>query len=35
MDKDYFADAYSSFFREDRRCLHDHIAGTRVVQLQR
>ena len=22
-------------FREDRRCLHDHIAGTRVVQHQR
>jgi len=22
-------------FREDRRCLHDHIAGTRVVRHQR
>jgi uncharacterized RDD family membrane protein YckC len=22
-------------FREDRRCLHDHIAGTRVVRNQR
>lgn len=22
-------------FREDRRCLHDHIAGTRVVKHQR
>jgi uncharacterized RDD family membrane protein YckC len=22
-------------FREDRRCLHDHIAGTRVAQHQR
>jgi uncharacterized RDD family membrane protein YckC len=22
-------------FREDRRCLHDHIAGTRVVEHQR
>jgi len=22
-------------FREDRRCLHDHIAGTRVVRVQR
>jgi uncharacterized RDD family membrane protein YckC len=20
-------------FREDRRCLHDHIAGTKVVQV--
>jgi uncharacterized RDD family membrane protein YckC len=22
-------------FREDRRCIHDHIAGTRVVRYQR
>ena len=22
-------------FREDRRCLHDRIAGTRVVRQQR
>ena len=22
-------------FREDRRCLHDHIAGTRVVEHKR
>jgi hypothetical protein len=24
-----------TIFREDRRCLHDHIAGTRVVRYQR
>jgi hypothetical protein len=22
-------------FRKDRRCVHDHIAGTRVVNLDR
>jgi hypothetical protein len=22
-------------FREDQRCLHDHIAGTRVVRHRR
>ena len=22
-------------FREDRRCLHDHLAGTRVIDLDK